>query len=79
MRRRWNAQVVGFAVLFALLVGGAWYSSQDDTLACVVPVGQGDGSKLNKYRICLVNGVAGIGGIRTIATKLAVQRLAYTS
>jgi hypothetical protein len=61
MRRRWNARLVGFAVLFALLVGGAWYSSQDDTLACVVPVGHGDGSKLNKYRICLVNGVAGIG------------------
>jgi len=62
MRR--NLKKIGGPVLLALMLSGAWYCSQDDTLACVAKLtaSQGGGAKLNLYRVCRVNGVAGVAG-----------------
>jgi hypothetical protein len=55
-----KTRLVGWMVVLTLMVGAAWYFSQDETLACDPPVPLGASkTSLNFYRTSLVNGAAG--------------------
>jgi hypothetical protein len=61
MERVMRARLIGGMLLSIFMVGGAWYFSRCDSLACNLSIGEPDqGSKLNLYRPCLVNGVSGV-------------------